>query len=664
MNKTPAKHALLVSILAVVMCVAMLIGTTFAWFTDIASTSVNKIESGKLDVALEMYENGEWVSAEGKTLQFKKAEGAPEGEKVLWEPGCTYELPELRVVNNGTLALKYKVKITGIKGNAKLNEVIKWTINGADLADEATEYHLTPTQKYSEAFTIKGHMFDDAGNDYQNLSIDGIGITVYATQDTVEYDSNGNRYDENADMTPDNLDQLIVVNQSAPVVRDEDGNVVGSITLSNTTDKEINYENPNFTFAAEVPADAIDPEATELRLIVTPKTTVPTGITVASNQGVMPYEIRIEGLKADNNAPIPVVFYVGKGLSNVKVYHNTTELIPLDDMGPDNDDSDCFGYNSVNGYLVIAPKSFSPFTVVYDAPAMTVDGVAYYDLTTALNNVSEGSTITFCRSTTETMKLDVTAPMEIKGITFKAASGVTIKGLFLASTSAKTRLDLDNITFEGISFTDIVVIGQDTASYGLSKCTNITFDNCKFDLSSSTEKYPDAIRRMGGSVSGTISEKEVVAYMNGFTVKNCEFTNVRYGMFLGKVRNVTVENSTFTNCSASAIRIDDIAGDLNVIGNKADKAEGVLSINTVGNNYSTTDIQTNVTIKNNVATNMDCSNGNVFLTAYDNARSSGKSTYTITGNTCSYTQEFESPLNGFRIKSTYGPSKAEFIENN
>ena len=168
---------------------------------------------------------------------------------------------------------------------------------------------------------------------------------------------------------------------------------------------------------------------------------------------------------------------------------------------------------------------------------------------------------------------------------------------------------------------------------------------------------------MGGTVSGTISEKEAVAYMSGLTVKNCKFTNVRYGVYGGKVRNTTLENCTFTNCSSYAVRFEDVAGKLNVIGNTVNKAGGVLSINTVGNNYSTTDIQTDVTIKDNNAVGMTCQNGYVFVTAYDNAKKSGKSTYTITGNSCTYTQSFDEPLNGFRIKSNYGPSAAEFIEN-
>ena len=192
------KRALISSILAIVVCVSMLIGTTFAWFTDTASTAVNKIQAGTLDVALEMKDDsGNWVTAEGKTLQFKVNGQIPQaGTQILWEPGCTYELPQLRVVNNGNLALKYKVIINGIKGSAKLNEVIDWTFSGANIN---TEYSLTAGA--SNTLTIQGHMQETAGNEYQGLSIDGIGITVVATQLASESDSNGNTYDANADYT-------------------------------------------------------------------------------------------------------------------------------------------------------------------------------------------------------------------------------------------------------------------------------------------------------------------------------------------------------------------------------------------------------------------------------------------------------------------------------
>ncbi len=190
-NSKHTKRALLSSVLALLLCFTMLLGTTFAWFTDNASTGVNKIQAGKLDVVLEMEKDGKWVSAEGETLDFVAKDG---NKNILWEPGCTYDLPKLRIRNNGNLALKYKVEITGIKGDAKLNEAIEWTINGADVG---TEYHLA---KGAEAeLTISGHMKEQAGNEYQGLSIDGVAITVYATQDTVEYDSTTNEYDKDAE---------------------------------------------------------------------------------------------------------------------------------------------------------------------------------------------------------------------------------------------------------------------------------------------------------------------------------------------------------------------------------------------------------------------------------------------------------------------------------
>ena len=199
-ESTKTKKALRGSLFALFLCIVLLIGTTFAWFTDTASTGVNKIQSGNLKVGLEYKAaDGSWKDATNTTLQFQKTADA-ENEQILWEPGCKYKLPEIRVVNKGNLALKYTMKVTGVEGDQKLNEVIDWTIDGTALADKdgnlAAGSEANPT--VSEPMTIQGHMQESAGNEYQNLSIDGISITVYATQDTVESDSFGSDYDANA----------------------------------------------------------------------------------------------------------------------------------------------------------------------------------------------------------------------------------------------------------------------------------------------------------------------------------------------------------------------------------------------------------------------------------------------------------------------------------
>lgn len=639
-NKT-SKRALLTSVLSIALCLSMLIGTTFAWFTDTATTSVSKIVSGTLDIDLQMKNaDGTWSTAQGQTLTWQKA-STENGSTVLWEPGCTYKLQPVKVVNNGSLAAKVTVKVTGITGDNKLLEVLTWELNGVTLADST--FTLAPQGKEgseSKELVLSAHMLETAGNDYQNLTLDNIAITVYATQAQYESDSNGTDYDKDADMTPDNLDDLIVANVTAPVAKDSEGHKANTTVA--TADQKV---------TVAVPAAAIDDNAKELTLTVTPSTT--PKVSVTSDKGVQAYNIDLvdnTGAKVTATAenPITVKLYVGKGLENVKLYHDGTEIA-------------CTSY--VDGYITFKTTSFSPFDVVYDAPAMTVDGVAYYDLTSAVAAAKEGGTITFLKSTTEPMALTLTEPMTVQNVTFKAASGVTIKGLQLASANAKTRLTLDGIKFEGISFTDKVVVGQNTSAYGLSQCTNITFDGCAFDLATSTEEYPDAIKRMGGAVLGTISEKEAVAYLNGLTVKNCSFKNVFRAVYTDKTRNATIENCTFANCSSYAVRFGDAAGKLNIVGNTVKDAGGVLTISTVGNNFSTTNVQTDVTIKNNTATDMTCDNGNVFVTNFDNAKASGKSTYTISGNSCTYTQSFEAPLLGFRINhfSSNVKDTGEFI---
>lgn len=186
------KRALLASSLSVLLCLAMLVGLTFAWFTDTASTSVNGVQAGTLDVQLL---NADDENLKGQTLNFVKKDG---NEPLLWEPGCTYSLPAVYVKNNGNLALKYKLMISGIVGDAKLLEAIDWTIKvGDDVITDLANFEgkLAADTKSSDALVLTGHMRETAGNEYQGLSIDGIAITVTATQDTVEYDSTTNQYD-------------------------------------------------------------------------------------------------------------------------------------------------------------------------------------------------------------------------------------------------------------------------------------------------------------------------------------------------------------------------------------------------------------------------------------------------------------------------------------
>ena len=210
-NKKATKRALLTSVTALVMCVVMLAGTTFAWFTDTASTGVNKIVAGNLDVDIIGENSDEHVA----TLNFTKANAATDAgatEAVLWEPGCRYLTEGFRIANKGNLALKWKAVVNkgttaANEGNFDLLDVIDfYLVTSKDVNDMGTELNefsdKLAAKTNSGVYYIKGVMKTTAGNDYQGLTLDGITITVYATQDNVENDSFGPDYDKYATYYP------------------------------------------------------------------------------------------------------------------------------------------------------------------------------------------------------------------------------------------------------------------------------------------------------------------------------------------------------------------------------------------------------------------------------------------------------------------------------
>ncbi len=220
------RRALVASILAVLMCAAMLVGTTFAWFTDTASTGVNKIQAGNLDVELEYsYDMENWKTATTSTKLFD--------DSTLWEPGVT-EVVYLRVKNNGTLALKYTMGLNSNVGFANGVNKAGETYNigdylkmgtatvGEKLAsrDEAWAAVAATTDKISnlkpftdgmpvlakgettDAIALVIYMPTDVGNEANAGTkasyVYRLGVEVFATQATVEEDSFDDQYDAKA----------------------------------------------------------------------------------------------------------------------------------------------------------------------------------------------------------------------------------------------------------------------------------------------------------------------------------------------------------------------------------------------------------------------------------------------------------------------------------
>ena len=219
------KRALITSALAILMCAAMLIGATFAWFTDTASTAVNKIQAGNLDIELEYSKNfTEWIKVNDTTKLFE--------ESALWEPGRT-EVVYLRVKNAGNLALKYTLGIYNLYENRGknvagdfyyLSNFVKLGAAEADAAYADRAAAISAVQDSAKTLKSIGdtgvvgadlavnnekvyamvlYMPTEVGNEANPKNKSwaakvSFGIRVSATQAVSEYDSYGNTYDEKA----------------------------------------------------------------------------------------------------------------------------------------------------------------------------------------------------------------------------------------------------------------------------------------------------------------------------------------------------------------------------------------------------------------------------------------------------------------------------------
>ncbi|HPU58735.1 MAG TPA: TasA family protein, partial [Candidatus Avimonas sp.] len=104
MKKSAVKKSLFLNLTSLLLCVALLIGTTFAWFTDTASSGVNKIIAGNLDIEVSSKVGDDWVPIQESTSLFSSN---------LWEPGHT-EYVTLKIENKGTLAFNYRVLVSPV----------------------------------------------------------------------------------------------------------------------------------------------------------------------------------------------------------------------------------------------------------------------------------------------------------------------------------------------------------------------------------------------------------------------------------------------------------------------------------------------------------------------------------------------------------------------
>ena len=234
--------SIIANVLVIAITSAMLIGTTFAWFTDSATSTGNKIQAGTLKIDLEMLDKEVgWYSL--------KDENVPIFDYDRWEPGYT-DVKVLKIVNKGTLALKWKAKIVSTKTLSALADVIDVYVRPSATElfypeDRSLEYYtrvgtvaefINNIETTTTGILLAGEveylglalkMPTDVGNEYQGLDLGGkIDVTILATQVSLESDGFSDSYDKSATYpvtvtTAQSLKDAMLI-KNAKIVLEED----------------------------------------------------------------------------------------------------------------------------------------------------------------------------------------------------------------------------------------------------------------------------------------------------------------------------------------------------------------------------------------------------------------------------------------------------------
>ena len=369
------RRSLLTSVTALLLCFIMLTGSTFAWFTDIAASNNNVIQSGTLDIDLMKgipTDNGgwQWTSTDGQAIfDYDK-----------WEPGYT-ATAVLAVQNNGTLSAKWTAKLELDGTPSILADVIEvYVTSYHNYSTDRPNFNDGTWQKlgtvrdvldgdglllpgetidpgHRQPILVAVHMRDDAGNDYQDMDLGAnFNIKILATQASVESDSYDNTYDEGATWP-----ELPSAGNSASANVQVDAN--GGLA----SDTVIIGEGMTATVPAGTQlADGV----TKLTLSVANKEQSDANITLTENEQLRALDVHISGVARANTTPIAITLTealpTGLNIGNYTLHHvengQTVEMTLLSDGATPVHNN--FEYDPATGDVILHLASFSEVAFV------------------------------------------------------------------------------------------------------------------------------------------------------------------------------------------------------------------------------------------------------------------------------------------------------------
>lgn len=594
-NKKNTRRALFLSVISLMLCCAMLVGTTFAWFTDSVTSGINTIQAGNLDV--ELYHSNKTASNEpvsGETKLFDNV--------TLWEPGAVaYE--NLQIANEGTLALKYQMALnfanaTKTAEGKTLADVLKVAVVEGGFKGGRTDAQKLDYDYSLSSFALEGNLVAGAESDVYGivvywmpgeddnafnmnngettvLSID-LGINLFATQLENEEDSFGSDYDLNNAIFVSSAEELraaienvqesgtIVLNDgtynidSQLTIPGKSVNIVGSgeNAVINMTDTRTNYNKIFYIYgSAEGKNITVNIDNVALTADVATKsdiwirTDAQDGTKIPGNVTVNLKNVTCTSVICDNN-------YVDEDIINLNITNSNVEKVTLD--------ASPFNNNGLNTYTNLVYNDDTRIdhiniqSGVNDLTHITINGAnptgqgeqqskTYVDTINELQNaVNAGDeNIVFGGNINGdvVMKSGVTidgAGYKLNGsVNLNGADNVTLKNITFDAAAAKMGYD-----GKGTAKQNANIITGDNNNKPTKGAHNLVIDGCTF-----TGTFAN-----GGAAIAFTDQGRSGGFSGNVTIKNCTFDTVGayydiYGYYTGNgsngYGNFVIENNTF-----------------------------------------------------------------------------------------------------------------------
>jgi len=385
-RKKTTKYALLSSVMAMVLSIAMLMGTTFAWFTDTVTSGTNRIIAGNLDVKL--YHSDKAATDEEVTSATKLFD-----DIALWEPGAmVYE--NFEIENAGSLALKYvfNLKVTNatVVDGKSLADVLKVAVveGGVTAGDRAAA--LAQSFEPISSFDMRGALEStksqsfgiiiywepgENDNDYnlagEALKAD-IAVDLFATQLNSESDSFDNDFDAGASLP---------VTLIKPITKDSDNTLAAPVSLGATAASEVSSTAPIHIHVPE--GVKLDPSSNDF-VVKVEEAKSHSSVVVNPVSDAIAFEIEMP-LATDNTIPVAVTLHIGTGLNLTDVYHDGVKMTE-----ESTETADTYQYDSASGNITMYITRCSVFTFVYGADFAVSNSA---EITAALRDAEDGDII-------------------------------------------------------------------------------------------------------------------------------------------------------------------------------------------------------------------------------------------------------------------------------